>query len=409
MFRRGLLLSSLLAAVGCGGGGTPQTSGGQSTSGTTGSASSSGTSGSSSAGNFTPAAHEPLPVIVDRGGPVWSPLNPVTIRLPGARLDLGADVDVLLSAGWFEAVGAEYGVAGGQHLANYEVPDPSPSMVSGSDVKQLIMDLIDAGSVPPPAIGTVYAIEYPSSTTVTWNGATSCTSLGGYHGELVWGDAGVPYAVVFDCPTGVVLPDPVQSAEIAASHELLEVATDPFPITNPAYQLPTDLSDSWDYEGITEFGDFCTNATARSPLILDGGTLASRIWSNRAADAGPGDPCIPGDVYYSVTTDASQVVNLGTSASEQTVSVTLTGWSTASTADWYVHVEQGFGTFPLTVSLSNSDANGFSSINNGRSLTLTMIVPANVASLSFGSVLVGCLPSEQGSFASFIPVVVLVQ
>lgn len=87
------------------------------------------------------------------------------------------------------------------------------------------------GELPAPDASTIYVLFYPDGATVTQGGGISCQSFGGYHlsGMLDPKNASqlVAYAVIPRCVSGPPGLSKLDLATTAASHEMLEAATDP--------------------------------------------------------------------------------------------------------------------------------------------------------------------------------------
>ena len=363
---------------GASGGVSPGT-GGNSTGAGTG-----GTSSGTSSGGFAPAPHQPLPRVPDQGGPVLGTVDLVTVDFPGDQLALGGYVEALLASAWLDDVGGEYGIRSGTHVAAYVVPDAGPATVSDADVRLFLASLIDAGALPPPDGGVIYAIEYPLGTTVTSSLGDGCVAFAGYHDYDP--TDGVVYAVIPACP----FENPIGHS---IAHEIFEAASDPQPHVNPGYAFTWSVGESiasFPYVATenTELADLCNTAAS---LTLGNGLVATRVWSNAAADAGT-DPCVPapaGEIYFTVSPEpgdggSQKVPGVATAqpglGQPQTVVFNLTGWSTAPRPDWLLTATVGEATFTPTIFFGR-DA-GSATVNNGQTATLTVQLPAD---LPFGS------------------------
>jgi hypothetical protein len=131
-------------------------------------------------------------------------------------------------------------------------------------------------------------------------GGTSCNDFYGYHGDFQLGTSSqyVTYSVVARCP-----PFPgasaIDSLTSIASHELVEAATDPLAIDNPAYLSPDTDHEAWGIPAGGEVGDMCEGYGNVFYTPADVPYLVQRTWSNKAAAAGS-DPCQPAGLmpYY---------------------------------------------------------------------------------------------------------------
>ena len=100
------------------------------------------------------------------------------------------------------------------------------------------------------------------------------------------------YAVIPRCPGPLATIDEVT---VAASHEIIEMATDPMPQSAPAFSGPDVDHLVWgNVSGGDEVGDLCNYA--EGPTSIDvrrvDGFMVQRTWSNAAAEANR-DPCVP--------------------------------------------------------------------------------------------------------------------
>jgi hypothetical protein len=149
---------------------------------------------------------------------------------------------------------------------------------------------------------TIVVLFYPSTTALSGScsdpsaGADAngeSLGYGGYHQTAQTNNGNVPYAIVAECPK-YGLPDALDMVTVAASHEIIEAATDSGGGLNG---LDTSSGSGWALhqllQGNEENGDMCAEnhgfvrPSAAYPYIL------SRGWSNKAATAGNLDPCQP--------------------------------------------------------------------------------------------------------------------
>jgi hypothetical protein len=218
-----------------------------------------------------------------------------------ASADIDRFMNTIGHSRYWQSIGAEYGIGPATVGGPIHLQDSAPTAIEMIDVDAWVQSRFDGThpewGAPDPA--TIYTIFYPSGTSVTSiiNGVASCVQMEGYHIEsrLANGTI-VSYAVVVRCDS---LPDnssglPLGLDEVtsAASHELIEAATDPHPISSPAYFQADDYA--WSMAG-QEVGDLCVGVTPPSELYTrpaEIGYLVQRTWSNAAARAGH-DPCVP--------------------------------------------------------------------------------------------------------------------
>ena len=140
----------------------------------------------------------------------------------------------------------------------------------------------------------------------------------------------------------------------AASHELAEAATDPYPSTNPAWVEVDEAHFYWDRAlGGGEVGDMCAQFDGSFVKFPELPYLVQRIWSNKAALAGqePCPPPPPNENYFTappVLNDSISLMVGGQAINEtgvkievgMTRGVDLDLWSDASTdGPFMVHVD----------------------------------------------------------------------
>ncbi|MHB1844214.1 MAG: hypothetical protein ACYCWW_05185 [Deltaproteobacteria bacterium] len=326
-----------------------------------------------------------LPQLTLGPGPVLSSVKLVTITYANDPLRATDEAfgDWIVTSAWFATVGKDYGVGPGTQKAKVELAETAPSQIADYGIDGALTQWIADGTVPAPDAQTLYLVYYPPTTSVTdaANDAISCTIAAGYHSEDHTHSPSFAYAVVPTCSSA----DPVvAAAEVqgAASHELIEAATDPLPDSNPGWQLaPTN---PWVLaRGGVEVGDLCFPLGATE----DGYTL-SGIWSNSAAAAGD-DPCVPssGAPYYTVYATPS-VVALQPGGQAR---VTLVGWANAAVPSWPIAVsvgpgQQGLPGFTPTATLS------VPTVGDGLTATLTLQAPAGAPSGASASIVVFSSP-----------------
>ncbi len=276
---------------------------------------------------FAEAAHTPLPQVPFNGGPVLPAPQLVTIHYlgdPGQTHNEAYD-DWIAGSQWLATVGASYGVSPGVDLAKVVLPMEAPTAMTDADIQRMLVDEIDAGVLPAPAAGDagyatnlLYMLYLPGQTVVTIPQlGASCQSYGGYHSEDDLGPSRFPYAVLPFCYGDQGFQD------VAASHELIEASTDPFPGSAPAYVFDDDTSPWTYYPG--EVADLCVDYD----LQIDGRDV-QRVWSNDAATAGT-QPCVPAPAgpYYNVSPAPGNTLQM---YAGQSTTFQLTGWSTGATA-----------------------------------------------------------------------------
>ena len=166
---------------------------------------------------------------------------------------------------------------------------------------------------PAPTPNTIYALYYPSGTTISLgqNGGTSCSSFGAYHGNITYNSNRVAYAVMPRCATFAGLTG-INAVTAPTSHELIEAATDPFGDT---YATLDDDHITWGFIlGGFEIGDMCAQTQTAFWNPSDIGNYVQSPWSNAKVKQAH-DPCQPVNgtqAYfnaYPVLTDSINILN----------------------------------------------------------------------------------------------------
>jgi len=309
--------SSTTGSGGTGGGSSTTTT---TTDSTGGSGGTGGTLDNGMPSDSYPAPHPAPPHVQSYGGPVLTSPKIVPVVFDGDDPTIvGQIADFSSKVGatqYWAANTMEYGVGPATATAPVDlsaVPESAPAMIDDAAIQTWLGGKLNGDDPLFPAAdgNTVYAIYYPAGTTITLQGSTSCNAFGGYHSnfalDAAHGSQQVAYAVIPRCDNfdGMVGIDAVTAT---ASHELLEAATDPFPMTTPAYTLMDDAHIYWlRILGGGETGDMCAQFSGSFTTFAELPYLVQRSWSNKSANAGH-DPCvpaIPGDVYF----NAAPVLN----------------------------------------------------------------------------------------------------
>ena len=297
------------------------------------------------------------------------------------------DLDAfMVQSKWLASTGKEYGVGPGTS-AKVELTQAAPASIDDSTIQSFIASLIQAGTAPNPVADggagpneAVYLIYFPSTTSVTLQGADLCqVSGGGYHYESAVNAHGhsFAYAVVSPCP-GLPAPPP-ENIVWAASHELIESCTDPYPVSDPGFVI-LDQSQPWAFIG-GEVGDLCTYL---SPQWAEGPyTSLQRVYSNASAKAG-GPPCMPspGD-YFGADVEPQTFVAV---AAGQSTTFQVKGWSTAPVGPWSLSASSYAVAGDFTAQVGITFASN--TLDNGQTTTLTVDMPPGTASQTYVDVLV---------------------
>jgi hypothetical protein len=252
---------------------------------------------------FTIAAHPAMPQVVSFGGPVLTMPKVQTISWAsdtnGAVLD--GLVQELTTTSYWHTTTSEYGVGPLVVQPPQHLPDPKPAMYTDTDFINLITTNTTGTSPAWGAVdtNTIYMIAIPNGTAFDdGTGSKCCTDYDGYHNEARIGTTRVSYAVVCSCPgfdgNGETN---AQQVTVAASHELVESATDPYFQSRPGYAQSDDDHAVWTVLTQGELADMCELNTDAYYIPPDGTFMVQRTWSNAAAKAGK-NPCVPGGEPY---------------------------------------------------------------------------------------------------------------
>lgn len=293
-------------------------------------------------GTFATAPHAPLPQMPQNGGQKpLSKVNFVTVSFSDTPDD--SDVskygDWVVTSSYWTTIGKDYGVGTGTHQ-HVRLSDSTPDSVIDSEFASYVDSKIASGELPQTA-ESVYAFFLSSATTVT-----DQLGAGGWHNRS---GGGHDYAVILPgCSS-----DPstiLETYTYVASHELIESATDPSPLSGYDFGF-----------GEGEVADLCD-----VPTLEDGYTVPT-VWSNSAAAKG-GDPCVPAQTLPYISVDPSPAKVSLPSTKGSTVDVTLTGWSTALVGDWLLQVSvNGQASQAVTATL---DPDATDLLNNGETVKL---------------------------------------
>jgi hypothetical protein len=337
------------------------------------------------------------PVFDYLGGHLLTSAKIVTVSFAGDDANLIGRLqeldDNVTESAWWAASTSEYcelptgpcigpGSSGGHVVlnetaaANYVDTDDG----KGSTIAQFIQSHITAGTFPPPDDQTIYVIYWPSGTNIKFDGESSCSSFGAYHYSATFAlpDGGTQegsYAIEPRCNYGETF------LTQAASHELIEAATD----AQPGKKLGWVMQDlSLQYYG-DEVGDVCDHPwgsvyDVMSVQIPDGGApfTVQRGWSNKSALAGH-DPCVIPPAtppYFNTAVESGKEIvylSVGDSAD-----IELDGFSDGTMSDWTISaMDQGPH---VGAGATLSFAFDKTTMNNGQTahLTVTLTKQPNI-------------------------------
>ncbi len=265
-----------------------------------------------------PAFKVDAPQVVSLGGPVLKTPKVQPVYFPGFDYATQmTDFTSKIGASSYWAALTEYGVgaitsATPIALTSGQIDPADIGTITDAYIQSWLQARFDGshpefGTTPDP--NTIYALFYPPQTAIYLGGVPtdggvpdggplggqkSCTSFGGYHGEVVIQNQHIPYAVLPECPTFGSYTG-VDVATTTASHELSEAATDPLTTSNIAYGQEDDNHLAWEFFlGGGEIGDMCAQFPSSFYVPSDFKHVVQRNWSDTSAKAGH-DPCVPAD------------------------------------------------------------------------------------------------------------------
>jgi hypothetical protein len=344
---------------------------------------------------FATVPHTLYPQVV-LGAASGEVTTPRIVSVLAANDDLATELaafgDAAIHSAWWREMARDYGVGAARAHVRVDGPAIPSGTLTQAEMVTYVQNAVRAAPTPPVADGhTIYVLYLPAGVSNT-SAASTPTCVESYHRAFPGGTTGMGdgIAIVGRCAprTGQTQLEQITTT---SSHEIAEAATD----TADGWALARlDTDPAWMYsiwieeEGgaHTEIGDICSLETR----IREGGFVYQRVFSNSAAAAG-GDPCVPFHPfpYYSVSTPNGWYAAPARPASAAwTVTIPVTGWSTAATDDWLISsaVPYSSRTGVTAQSALASDTMTmlggmtYHTINNGRTATLTVTLPAAAAS-----------------------------
>jgi hypothetical protein len=324
--------------------------------------------------------HRPFPQVDTLDGSRLSPLRLVTIV--AANEPQGSTLfdfsRALVSSAWWRQLSGEYHLGAASAAASLTGPAIMAD-VTDHDVFEYIRSAVATAGGPPPDGNTLYLLYLPAGVTVIGQGVpnTDCAMFGAYHAP--YGTRGDNLAVVQQCSG----PYPLEDMTTAASHEIIEAATDP---DGNGYALPSAAAHEpwtesvWNvpFGNQAELADLCEGT-----FYVENGLVYQRVWSNAAA-AGGGDPCIPAlhEPFYDVAFDQDWYPVAAGAA----VSIPVRGWATGTVSPWGIEADlagpSGF---------SAMFAGGAGTIQDGGHAELVVSAPPGAPSGSYAVVLVASI------------------
>jgi hypothetical protein len=371
----------------------------------------SGPSSNQTSGTSTGTSHAPFPSVTYQDGSVLAAPQIVTVTFPGDALapQLQAFGQSVASSAWWNAIRSGYCVNPGACVGDgpagtaVVVSTAAASRYTDSDeggastLQQWLAGELASGELPKPdaapVTNTIYALYFPASTTIEFDGTKSCTDFDGYHTAMTMGSQQIVYAVVNECAAISAYPDVpaitvLQNATLSASHEIAEAASDPS-VATTGYYLDMNDPNSWGWNDIEggEIADLCVDPFGlNQDQTKDGSFTAQRIWSIAQAASGR-DPCNPvsAGVYFNAAPrEPFLMIDVGGSAT-----FTVDAFSTAPTSDWTL-VAQDWSSYTsqyLGFSIAggvDTDAGPEVLVNDGSQVQVTVTLTQDPGSLPNG-------------------------
>ncbi|HEX7666300.1 MAG TPA: hypothetical protein VF407_17360, partial [Polyangiaceae bacterium] len=256
-----------------------------------------GTGGDASKGPFTPGAFPSNYTAVpnNAGGIITNPK--FVIIIPSNETTAGLDgfgAAFAKSETWKE-VAAEYKLG---TATSVTVAGASMSGAKSENAIQSYVETYAKGANAPDG-HTIYLVFLPSAAYIDGDQGCETQGIGGYHINFFdhFSDSTDGWGVVQHCTnTGQQGLTDQQWATIAASHEIVEAATDFDGQSGYAYAQPSQSDPTatpvLDYVLLTEVGDLCV-----ATQTTEGSYTYQRMWSNAAAKS-KADPCVPANPDY---------------------------------------------------------------------------------------------------------------
>jgi hypothetical protein len=268
-----------------------------------------------------PAPHPKPPIVINYGGPVLAAPKIVPVFFSNDDSSfVTAQADFVAKIGatnYWTAVTSEYGVGPATSTDPVMLTETATGTIDDNDIQNWLAGKLngDDPAFPPADDNTVYLLTYPAGATITAQGAAGCQEFGGYHSNITLdaahGSQNVAYAVIPRCASFGDLQG-IDGVTGTTSHELVEAATDPYPMLTPAYAMMDDQHIYWLrlLLGGGETGDMCAQFDGVFTKFTELNYVVQRSWSNKAALAGhdPCQPTLPNSVYFNAAPDLKENV-----------------------------------------------------------------------------------------------------
>ncbi len=234
------------------------------------------------------------------GGPLLKrpTIVPITFNGDEYRNEIEDFVASVGCTDYWHAVMNDYGVGEAVTGTPIHLSETAPTKITNNQIASWLRQKIETKAVPDDQ-DVLYAIYYPETTLVLLDGERSCETFGAYHYEVALGDGTKrAYSVMPRCQGFGGLSD-LDELTGSSSHEFVEAATDPFPISEPGHPQPEADGIAWAIAAGGENADLCTFDQEAFFQPTGYAFTVQRAWSNSAAFKGL-DPCAPqpGGTYF---------------------------------------------------------------------------------------------------------------
>lgn len=234
-----------------------------------------------------PAPHPPVRQLTSYGGPVLA--RPRVVPLfygdDSDRAKVEATLAKLPGSAYWKGL-EEYGVGDVKIAPSVTMAPAAPSTFSVADIESTIAASLakPENAAAAPDRTQIYVIFFPRQTRLLQpDGSAFCNYGGGYHESSRGRAVDFAYAVVPHC-----FPS-FDELMVTTTHELIEAATDPYPLVTPAWS-GADVGHAGFRGEVADLCDFGgKNGESGAPLF---GTRVERMFSNARAKKGH-DPCFP--------------------------------------------------------------------------------------------------------------------
>src|SRR5581483_5145296 len=211
-----------------------------------------------------PAPFPSPPQVVNNGGPriVSGKVVPVFWANDPLQAQVEQFLQMMSPSPYWTAVTKEYGVGDFKTLPSIVIADPPPSSIDDAGIQTWLKQHADGSDMAWPYAdpATVYALFYPVGTSITLQNSQSCSGFGAYHSNTTLANnTSFAYAVMPRCNGGI------DTLTASTTHELDEWATDPFPMSTPAFQTVDRDHLYWALAGgeVTDMCEFASTAYGR--------------------------------------------------------------------------------------------------------------------------------------------------